>query len=90
MQSEKKKLDLQVTEIEARYKAETEQLKIQNEQLNAQVDELQLQEESHTEEIENMKPGAAMQGMARHGTKPQENQKYNARCGDAGHGTARN
>ena len=40
LQNEKKKLDLQVTEVEARYKAETEQLKIENEQLNAQVDEL--------------------------------------------------
>ena len=28
LQSEKKKLDLQVTELEARYKAETEQVKI--------------------------------------------------------------
>ena len=55
MQNEKKKLDLQITGMEARYRAETEQLKLQNEQLNAQVDELQAQEESHTEDVENLR-----------------------------------
>lgn len=55
LQNEKKKLDLQITGMEARYRAETEQLKLQNEQLNAQVDELQAQEESHTEDVENLR-----------------------------------